>query len=73
MRKFSDIEVRAPGAMDEVLTTLEVANFFRVHATTIQKMAKSGKLPGFKMGSDWRFRRAAIEKWLQMSVESTKR
>lgn len=49
----------------DVMTLREVAAFLKVHPNTIYRMARSGKLPAFKMGTDWRFRREAIESWVR--------
>jgi len=49
----------------QVLTALELAMYLRIHPTTVYKLAKRGALPAFKVGGDWRFNRASIEKWLE--------
>ena len=51
--------------MTEVMTLREVASFLKVHPNTIYRLARSGKLPAFKMGTDWRFHRVAIEQWVR--------
>jgi len=52
---------------DEILTAEEVANFLRIHPSTIDRLAKRGDLPAFRvgMGGDWRFSRASFEEWLE--------
>ncbi len=45
-----------------IMTANEVAAYFKVHPTTIYKLLRRGKLPAFKIGTDWRFDRDAIEK-----------
>ena len=53
----------APGQTDsrrlelrEVLTTEELAEKLKVPKSTIEEMARSGKLPGtFRVGKHWRF------------------
>jgi excisionase family DNA binding protein len=50
--------------MNEILTVKEVAVFLKLHQTTVYKMIKSGELPAFRIGGDWRFRRSRIEEWL---------
>ena len=49
--------------MTEVMTLREVASFLKVHPNTIYRLARSGEIPAFKMGTDWRFHRVAIEQW----------
>jgi excisionase family DNA binding protein len=49
--------------MANVMTLEEVANYLRVHPSTIYRLVKRGKLPAFKVGSDWRFNFESIEDW----------
>lgn len=56
--------------MDQVLTVREVADFFKIHPTTVSRMVKRGELPAFRVGSDWRFTRASIEEWLQSRIQN---
>ena len=48
---------------DEVLTVTELAEYLRVHRTTIYRLLRARKLPAFKVGSDWRFNREQIDEW----------
>jgi excisionase family DNA binding protein len=50
--------------MDEILEPKEVAQLLKVHQRTIVRWAEQGKLPGFKLGDLWRFRRQAIEDFI---------
>ncbi|MBF6567902.1 MAG: helix-turn-helix domain-containing protein [Candidatus Binataceae bacterium] len=47
----------------KVLTVNELADYLRVHRSTIYRLLKKGELPGFKIGSDWRFNIEAIDAW----------
>ena len=56
--------VQAPMANeDEIFTIKELSDHLRVHPTTIYRLLRQGRLPGFRVGSNWRFNRAAIERW----------
>ena len=44
-----------PARFGMKLTTVEVAKQLRVHPSMVCRMAKRGELPGFKIGSAWRF------------------
>jgi excisionase family DNA binding protein len=48
----------------EVLTVKEVCDLLRVHPTTLYKMARQGKIPSFRIVSEWRFRKDAILRWM---------
>lgn len=55
---------------DEILTIQEIAAFLKIKEKTAYDLAAKGRLPGFKVGGAWRFRRSDIEHWID---ESTKR
>jgi excisionase family DNA binding protein len=48
---------------DDLLTIKELSDHLRVHPTTIYRLLRQGRLPGFRVGSNWRFNRGAIERW----------
>ena len=50
-------------ADNKVLTVSELSDYLRVHRSTIYRLLKKGQLPGFKIGSDWRFNVEAIDEW----------
>jgi excisionase family DNA binding protein len=47
----------------DIFTIKELSEHLRVHPTTIYRLLRQGRLPGFRVGSNWRFNRAAIEQW----------
>ena len=49
---------------NEILTVKEVCELLRVHPTTIYKLIGQGKIPCFRIGSDWRFRKDRIRRWM---------
>ena len=51
-------------AEDDNLTISEVAEFFKVAHKTVYALAQKGELPGFNVGGQWRFRRKAIDAWI---------
>ena len=46
----------------EILTAAEVAKYLRIHPYTVKRLARTGKLSGFKVGGQWRFKLKDIEK-----------
>ncbi len=49
----------------DVFTVQELAQYLRMRPLTIYKHASGGRLPGFKVGSHWRFKRTTIDQWIQ--------
>jgi excisionase family DNA binding protein len=47
----------------DLMTVRELADYLRCHPSSIYNLLKKSKIPAFKVGSDWRFKRAAIDKW----------
>ena len=48
----------------EILTPQEAAEFLRVPVLTVQRQAKAGRLPGRRVGKEWRFSRTVLLEWL---------
>ena len=51
--------------MAEVLTTKEAADFLKVHEKTLCRLARQGKVPGNKIGGEWRFMKNDLVRWIQ--------
>jgi excisionase family DNA binding protein len=54
----------------EIMTAKEVAEYLNLHPLTVHKYARQGKIPAFKIGSDWRFHRKYIERWIREKLSS---
>ena len=48
------------GPNDEILTIKELAAYLKMAKKTICRFVSEGKIPWFKVGSNWRFSRAEI-------------
>ena len=47
------------------MTLKEVADYLKLAEKTAYRLAAEGKLPGFKVGGSWRFKRIDLEKWIE--------
>jgi excisionase family DNA binding protein len=47
-----------------IITATELAQYLRLHVTTIYRLVRQGQIPTFKIGADYRFHRDEIEKWI---------
>lgn len=50
---------------DEILTLKEVADYLKLAEKTAYRLAAEGKLPGFKVGGSWRFKREDVLQWIE--------
>ena len=57
---------------DEILTLKEVAQYLKLAEKTAYRLAAEGKLPGFKVGGSWRFRRDEVEKLTKGEIADIK-
>jgi len=57
-------------ALEPVVDTEEAARFLNVDPKTLQKMARSGEVPGYRIGKLWRFRISDLDEWLRSKVIS---
>ena len=54
----------------ETLTPTEIAQMLRIHPFTVTRLAREGKLPAFKVGGIWRFRKDQFEKWVNQHTNT---
>jgi len=48
----------------QVMTSVEAAEYLKMHVKTVCRLAKEGKIPARKVGSEWRFLRSVLDRWL---------
>ncbi|RKY28140.1 MAG: DNA-binding protein [Candidatus Omnitrophota bacterium] len=44
-------------------TVEELAKYLKLHKYTVRRLARTGKIPSFKAGGQWRFDVKEIEEW----------
>lgn len=49
----------------DVLTIGELAAYLKIPKSTLYKLVREGKIPSQKIGRHWRFRKGAIDHWLE--------
>ncbi|CAK2057276.1 methylation-associated defense system helix-turn-helix domain-containing protein MAD1 [Vibrio crassostreae] len=52
---------------DQILTLKELAEYLKLAEKTAYRLASEGRLPGFKVGGSWRFKREDLEAWIEES------
>ena len=54
--------------VEEILTLEEVAMYLKAGKRTVYRLAAEGKLPAFKLGGTWRFRRSDLDEWIAANL-----
>jgi excisionase family DNA binding protein len=57
-------------ALEPVVDSEEAARFLNINPKTLQKMARSGEVPGYRIGKLWKFRISDLDAWLRSKVIS---
>ena len=57
-------------SQDDILTIPDVASLLKVAEKTVYGLAQKGDLPAFKVGGQWRFRRTAIDSWIDVKTQA---
>jgi excisionase family DNA binding protein len=60
------------GKEDKIMNVEELSKFFGVSNQTIWRWCKAGKLPAFKIGSQWKIRQSDINKIINQKLSSKK-
>ena len=47
-----------------IMTLEEVSEYLRLHRSTVYRLAREGIIPGFKVGSQWRFNSERLDQWM---------
>lgn len=56
---------------EDILTVREVADYLKVTERTLYRLVQDRKLPAFKVGNSWRFRRQDLERWISKQSRGT--
>ncbi len=66
LRDYASIYVggEETSSSTQVMTSVEAADYLKMHVKTVCRLAKEGKIPAKKVGSEWRFLRTVLDRWL---------
>lgn len=60
-----------PPSKGEILTIKQVAGYLQVTDRTIYRLAATNRIPAFKVGGSWRFRRVDLDQWIASHTTKT--
>ena len=70
-RKTTAIKERK--VQEILLSTEEVARYLQVDKFTVYRLVAGKKIPAFRVGNQWRFKRSMIEAWLIKNMNIQKK
>ena len=53
---------------EQIMTLREVAQYLGLHAMTVYKLTREGRMPAAKIGGQWRFKRDVLDHWLESQM-----
>ncbi len=66
--EYANIYIGGDEGANAVMTSMEAAEYLKMHVKTVCRLAKEGKIPAKKVGSEWRFLKNVLDKWLSEAV-----
>jgi excisionase family DNA binding protein len=58
--------------LEELINIKEAATYLRLNYMTVYKLAQKGRLPAFKVGGNWRFKKEVLDAWILKKAEPIK-
>lgn len=55
----------------EYLTSMEVAALLRIPLSTVYKLTQDQRLPAFKVGKHWRYKKSSIKTWIDQQEQKS--
>ncbi len=55
---------------EQIMTLREVAKYLGLHAMTVYKLTREGRMPAAKIGGQWRFKRDVLDQWLETQMHN---
>jgi excisionase family DNA binding protein len=63
-KSVATLQLSTSGQFERLLDSDEAAALLGIHKKTLQRMARSGEVPGVQIGDLWRFRASSLNDWL---------
>ena len=55
----------------EVMNIRQASQYLGISPDTLYKYLSEGRLPAFKLGSRWRFKKTTLDRWMEMQSEKS--
>lgn len=50
--------------IEQIMTVRDIAAYLKLNERTVYRLASSAKIPAFKVGTSWRFKKEEIDNWI---------
>jgi excisionase family DNA binding protein len=60
---------QSKGEKSSIMTVHDVAGYLRLSEAKVYRLAKEGRVPSFRLGKSWRFRRDLIDEWTRKETQ----
>ena len=60
---------QSKGEKNSIMTVHDVAGYLRLSEAKVYRLAKEGRVPSFRLGKSWRFRRDLIDEWTRKETQ----
>jgi excisionase family DNA binding protein len=68
---FHDSSMRIPRTFEPLIGSDEAAKLLgNIHVKTLQRYARSRRIPGYQIGGHWYFRESELDAWLRHQINS---
>lgn len=57
---------------DRWMTVKDVAEYLQLSMDMVYKMAQQGRMPASKIGTQWRFKRQEVDRWVMFQRPNAK-
>ncbi len=54
----------------DIMTMKELADYLKIAEKTAYRFVSEKKVPGFKVGNAWRFRKSEVDNWIKKQEET---
>ncbi len=58
---------------ENLLTTEQVARYLKIDKFTLYRLVSQKKIPAFKVGNQWRFKKSMVDAWLTANMNTSER
>jgi len=65
------VKANAEALLDlrEVMNIRQASQYLGISPDTLYKYLSEGKLPAFKLGNRWRFKKTTLDRWMELQSE----